>query len=260
MAPHPLARTAAVLAWQARTYRRAWRATLMVSFLTPILFLLSIGGLVGKLVDEGSARLGGLSYLEFVTPGLLAATAMQVAVNEGTYPIIAGTKWLRTYHAVVTTPVGVPELVAGVFLWIAVRVAVAVTAFAVVAAAAGAFTSPLAALAPLAALLCGLAFAAPLAALAPTLEDESGLATLRRFVILPLFLFSGTFFPVDQLPDWVEPVAWATPLWHGVSLCRDLATGSVGAFSTAGHVAYLLVLAVAGAVLFVRVQSRKLLE
>lgn len=232
----------------------------MVSFLTPILFLLSIGVLVGKLVDEGSARLGGLTYLEFVTPGLLAATAMQVAVNESTYPVIAGTKWLRTYHAVVTTPVGVPELAAGIFLWIALRVAVAVVLFAAVAATAGAFVSPVAVLAPLAALLCGMAFAAPMAALAPALQDESGLSILRRFVILPMFLFSGTFFPVEQLPGWIEPVAWATPLWHGVSLCRDLAAGTAASFATAGHVVYLLVLAVVGAILFVRVQSRKLLE
>lgn len=256
--PRSLERVRAVTAWQARAYRRTWRATVTTAFLNPVFFLLSIGVLLGKLVDDGDADLGGLTYLEFVAPGLLAATAMQVAANEATFPVMAGIKWLRTYHAVVATPVRVSELVAGVLGWAALRVAVAAVVFASIAALGGAFESPLAVLAPAAALLCGMAFATPIAAFSASLEDDTWIAAVNRFVIVPMFLFSGTFFPVDQLPTWLEPLAWATPLWHGVSLCRDLTSGGAEALTSLGHVGYLLTIAAGGAVAAVRMHERKL--
>jgi lipooligosaccharide transport system permease protein len=255
-----LARTGAVTAWHARSYRRVWRATVTTAFLNPVFFLLSMGVLLGGLVDDANADLGGLSYLEFVAPGLLAAMAMQVGTNEATFPVMAGVKWLRTYHAVVATPVRVGELVAGMLTWAAVRIGIAVVVFSGVAAVAGAFPSTWAVLAPAAALLCGLAFAAPIAAFSASLEDDSALPALTRFVIIPMFLFSGTFFPVEQLPRWLEPVAWATPLWHGVTMCRDLASGGAEAWVSAGHAAYLLAFLVVGAWAAVRVHERRLLK
>jgi lipooligosaccharide transport system permease protein len=256
--PASLSRARAVTAWQMRSYRRTWRATITTAFLNPIFFLLSIGVLLGGLVDEGNASLGGLSYLEFVAPGLLAATAMQVGTNESTYPVMAGIKWLRTYHAVVATPVRVAELVAGGLTWAAMRIAVAAVVFTAVAAVGGAFESTLAVVAPAAALLCGMAFAAPIAAFAANLDDDSAIPALMRFGIIPMFLFSGTFFPVSQLPDWLEPLAWATPLWHGVTLCRDLASGSVELLATAVHVTYMLAFIVVGVIAAVRVYERRL--
>ena len=251
-------RTLAVVGWHARGFRRMWRGSVTVSFLNPIFFLLSIGLLLGKLVDRSSPDLGGLSYLEFVAPALLATTAMQTAASETTFPVKAGLKWLQTYHAVVSTPVRVGELVAGILTWTGIRVVVAVSVFALVAAAGGAFESPLAALAPLAALLCGLAFGAVLAAITSTVEGDDWLAAIFRFGLVPLFLFSGTFFPVEQLPDWIEPLAWATPLWHGVELCRALASGQVEALPTVVHVVYLVVVTAVGALLAVRAQRGKL--
>ena len=251
-------RTLAVVGWHARGFRRMWRGSVTVSFLNPIFFLLSIGLLLGKLVDRSSPDLGGLTYLEFVAPALLATTAMQTAASETTFPVKAGLKWLQTYHAVVSTPVRVGELVAGILTWTAIRVVVAVSVFAMVAAAGGAFESPLAALAPLAALLCGLAFGAVLAAITSTVEGDDWLAAIFRFGLVPLFLFSGTFFPVEQLPDWIEPLAWATPLWHGVELCRALASGQVEALPTVVHVVYLVVVTAVGALLAVRAQRGKL--
>ena len=258
--PAPAARAAAVFAWHARTYRRAWRGTLTVAFLNPIFFLLSIGMLLGGLVDRGDADLGGLSYLEFVAPGLLAATAMQLGTQEGAFPVMAGLRWVRTYHGVVTTPVGVAELVAGLIGWAAARVIVAAVIFSAIAAGAGAFTSPLALLAPLAALLCGLAFTALLAAVASSSETHEILTAIFRFGILPLFLFSGTFFPIEQLPAAIQPVAWATPLWHGVSLCRDLAHGTAELWPSLLHVGYLAGAIALGAWLTVRFLNRRLLR
>lgn len=253
-------RARAVAAWHARTYRRVWPSTVATAFLNPIFFLLSIGLLLGKLVDDGQADLGGLSYLEFVAPGLLAGAAMQMGTSEATYPVMAGVKWLRTYHAVVVTPVRVVELLLGTVTWAALRIAVSSIIFVAIAAVGGAFRSPLAALAPLAALLCGLAFMTPIAAFCAALEDDSAIPALMRFVIIPMFLFAGTFFPVEQLPDPLEALVWVTPLWHGVTLCRDLATGSVEVLSAAGHVAYLLAFVVAGMVAASMVFRRRLLR
>jgi lipooligosaccharide transport system permease protein len=258
-APTSLVRAGSVLSWYARSYRATWRATITVAFLNPLFFLLSIGVLLGGVIDEGSPDLGGLSYLEFVAPGLLAATAMQLGTNEGSLPVMAGLKWVRTYHGVVATPVRVAELYTGLLAWVALRIVVAGAIFTGVAAAVGAFRSPLAVLAPGAALLCGLAFAAPLAAIAASAEDSATLTGIFRFAILPLFLFSGTFFPVSQLPDWLEPVAWATPVWHGVSLCRDLAAGGVETWPALGHAAFMLAFVGGGSLIAVRVLNQKLL-
>jgi lipooligosaccharide transport system permease protein len=255
-----LRRVLAVVRWHAEAYRHVWRGTVTVSFLNPVFFLLSIGVLLGRLVDSRHPQLGGLDYLQFVAPALLATTAMQTAASMSTYPVLAGLKWLRTYQAVVATPVRVSELVAGVLTWTGARILFSTAVFAAIAAAGGAFRSPLAALAPLAALLCGLAFAAAIAAFSASLEDAQWLAPLFRFGLVPLFLFSGTFFPLSRLPEWIRPVAWATPLWHGVSLCRDVATGRAELLPTAGHVVYLALLATIGAALAVRACERRLLR
>jgi lipooligosaccharide transport system permease protein len=259
-APASLGRAAAVFAWHARTYRRAWRGTITVAFLNPIFFLLSLGFLLGGLVDRGGADLGGLTYLEFVAPGLLAATAMQIGTNEGSFPVMAGLRWIRTYHGIVATPVRVPELAAGMFAWAAARILVASVIFTVVAAAAGALTSPLAVVAPLAALLCGLAFTAPIAAVASGTDNHAVLTAIFRFGILPLFLFSGTFFPIEQLPAAIRPVAWATPLWHGVTLCRDLVHGTAALGPSLLHVVYLVAVIAGGYALTARLLRRSLLR
>ena len=258
--PGPAEQSAAVFAWYARSYRRSWRATVTTGLLNPIFFLLSIGVLLGGLVDEGNPNLGGLTYLEFVAPGLIAALAMQIGTNEGSFPVAAGIRWAKTYHAVVATPVRVRELFSGLLSWAAARIIAAAALFAGVAALAGAFLSPLAALTPFAAVLCGLAFASPMAALAGGVDNHAALTAVFRFLLLPIFLFSGTFFPIERLPDWLEPVAWATPLWHGVSLCRDLSTGQIEALPALGHVLYLTVVTLVGSVVAVRLISRKLLS
>jgi lipooligosaccharide transport system permease protein len=253
-----LQRVRAVAAWQAMSFRRTWRATITTAFLNPIFFLLSVGVLLGNLVDRSGSSLGGLSYIEFVAPGLLAVVAMQVGTNEAMYPIMAGIRWLRTYHAIVSTPVRVAELVLGTLGWAALRIFVAAVIFTSVAAVGGAFESPLVALAPFAALLCGLAFFAPISIVGAGSEEDFWFPTISRFVIVPMFLFAGTFFPVSQLPNWLEPIAWATPLWHGSTLCRDLATGHVDALPSIVHVGFLAAIVVVGVTASIKVHQRKL--
>jgi lipooligosaccharide transport system permease protein len=257
-----LDRTLAVTEWHLRGYRRVWRATITTAFLNPVFFLLSVGVLLGKLVDDDQAKLGGLSYVEFVAPALVAAMAMQLAAADAMYPIMAGIRWLRTYHAVMSTPVRVGELVLGAAAWSMLRIFVAASIFTIVAAVGGAIDSWLAVLVPFAAVLCALAFYAPIAAFtaSPIFEDgdESLFPALNRFVLIPMFLFAGVFFPVSQMPDWLEPAAWATPLWHGTTLSRDLATGSPESLPTGVHVAYLLAFGVVGTVLAIRFHGDRL--
>ena len=232
----------------ARAYRRVWKGTVVTAFVNPILFLVAMGQGLGSLVETGAAV--GLppttSYLDFLAPGLLAAAAMQTASTEATWPVMAGIKWRKTYHAALATPVRVPDLVTGNLVWITIRTLMACAVFALVMAVLGGVPAIRAAAAVPAAVLTGIAFGAPLAAYTAVAKDETRLSTIFRFAIIPMFSFSGTFFPVEQLPSWLQPVALVTPLWHGVELCRAAALGIAPDLSVSIHVAYLSVWAAAG--------------
>lgn len=238
-----------------------WRGSVVSTVLFPVLFLASMGLGLGTLVNSTSGgRAGGvegLPYLVFLAPGLLAATAMQTGVGEATYPVMGAIKWIRTYHAMLATPLGVLDVLIGHLLYIATRVLVGSAVFLAVMALFGAVRSPWAVLAIPAAALTGMAFAAPIAAYSATIKNDAGFAALMRFVVTPLFMFGGVFFPVTQLPPVFEQLAYVTPLWHGVALCRQLALGELTG-STLPHVAYLAVWVLAGSVLAARAYQRKL--
>jgi lipooligosaccharide transport system permease protein len=240
-------------------YRRIWRGTLVSQFLAPLLFLGAMGYLLGPLVD-GGARGGipGVAYIAFVAPGILAAQAMQTAVGESTFPVMAAIKWRRQYHAMLAAPPGVRDVLVGHLTFVLMRVARTSAVLLAGATTLGAIRSWWALLALPVAVLCGLAFATAVFAFAATQSDGQGFNVLLRFVIMPIFLFSGTFFPIDQLPGWLQPVAWLTPLAHGVDLCRDLALGSPTLGGAALNVGYLLLWVVAGCLLAMRSFRRRL--
>ncbi len=250
-----------VMEVQARVYRRIWRASVVTSFVNPMLFLAAMGLGLGSLVDRdaGRAALEGVTYLEFLAPGLLAATAMQTGAGDSTYPVMAGMKWMRTYHATLATPVGVGHLTAGHLAWVTVRVGLVSLAYVIVMVGFGAVgpVRGLAALAP--AMLTGLAFAALVTAYTAQLENDQGLSSLFRFGIVPMFLFSGTFFPIDQLPGWAEAIALATPLYHGVELARGASLGVGTAAHPLVHAGYLAAIAAAAGWLAARNLSRRML-
>jgi len=235
-----------------------WRSSLISAVLEPVLFLAAMGLTLGSLVDRGQGAPGGVSYLAFLAPGLLAAAAMQNASFESTYPVLGSIKWDKTYEAVLATPAGVRDILAGHLLYVAFRVVTAATLFLAVLVLFGAAASPLVVLAVPAALLTGLAFAAPITAFAARLENDTGFAALQRFLILPMFLFSGTFFPVSQLPSFFEWVAYVTPLWHGVALSRGLALGTLDAGAALLHVSYLALWFGVGVALALRSFRRRL--
>ena len=238
-----------VVEGDARRYRRAWRGSVFTSFVSPVLYLLAMGLGLGTLVDQAPGGFQGITYLEYLAPGLLAATAMQTGAGDGSWPVMAGHKWLKTYHATLATPVGIRSLVFGHLQWVTVRVTFVSLVFVGIMALFGAASPLLGLVAVIPAVLTGMAIAAPVSAYAAWLTSEIGLSTLFRFVVVPMFLFSGTFFPVTQLPSWMQPVAHVTPLWHGVALCRSIILQIETPLWWGIHVSYLLAWIVAGIVL-----------
>ena len=240
-------------------YRRTWRGSIYSSVLNPLLYLGAMGLGLGTLVDRhGRTGLGGVGYLAFLAPGLLAAAAMQTGVGECTYPVFGSVKWNKTYQAAVSSPLRPSDVFHGHLLFVTLRLTMNSALFMAVAAAFGALHSPWVIAALPFAVLTGLAFAAPVEAWAVTRQKDTSFAVIFRFGLIPLFLFSGTFFPVTQLPVWIRPIAYLTPLWHGVALCRDLCLGIATLPSALLHVGYLLVVLGAGIIAGDRTYTRRL--
>ncbi|WP_420450972.1 ABC transporter permease [Ilumatobacter sp.] len=241
-------------------YRRTWRASLMSAFLAPLLYLGAIGYGLGSLVEAGESTLGAdVSYVGFLAPGLIAATALQVGAQEGIFGTMGRIRWQRTWHVAVSTPVMPGDLAVGHLAWCAVRGAIAAAIYALVTVGLGVL-DPLPALAAIApGVLCAIALAAPLQAWMVVAENEHSMNAAQRFLVVPMFLFSGVFFPISQLPGWMQPIAQLTPLWHGVELARRIAIGSsTSSWPAIAHVAFLVALTAVGVVVGVRNFTRRL--
>jgi lipooligosaccharide transport system permease protein len=236
-----------VLEHHLRLYRRVWKGSVFVSFVSPVLNLASIGVGLGSLVSRGPAHtVGGVSYAAFVAPGLLAATAMMTATSETTFPIMARVYWMRTYDAMLAAPLTVGDLVGGEVLWLSFRLAIVSVVFFLVMLAFQTVHSAQAVFAVPVAILSGLAFGAPVMAWAAKQRRDTPFALLFRFVVTPLFVLGGTFFPIDRLPQAAQAIAWLTPLAHGVALTRALTTGHAVLSASLGHVAVLAAYAAIG--------------
>jgi lipooligosaccharide transport system permease protein len=247
------------LGYWAYSYNRTWRGSVATSFLIPILYLAAMGIGLGSLVDKHSHTIDGVKYLYFLAPGLLASTAMQIGANESMYPVMGAIKWIRTYFAMLATPLSVTDVLLGTIAWIAVRLTIVTSIYLCVISAFGVVQSPLAIIALPAAILTGLAFACPIAAFSATCTNDTWFSSIYRFGIVPLFLFSGTFFPISQLPAWLRPLAYATPLYHGVTLCRELVLGKVDWDLVPVHAGYLLALVLLGYTIARRTFRRRLI-
>jgi lipooligosaccharide transport system permease protein len=239
-------------------YRRTWRGTVVTSVVNPVFYLSALGVGLGTLVNRAHSTPGGVPYLAFVAPGVLAATAMQVGTVEATWPVLGSIKWTRSYYAMLATPLGIRDIVLGHQFWMATRVVSSSAVYLAVIAAFGGIHSWLAVLALPACFLIGVAFSAPMAAYAATREADSAFVAVFRFAIVPMFLFSGTFFPVSRLHTPLRQIAYATPLYHGVALCRGLTLGTISWLGAIGHVAYLVVLGATGLVVAVHTYRQRL--
>jgi lipooligosaccharide transport system permease protein len=243
------ATVARVVEHRAIQYKRTFRASIFGSFVNPALFLLAMGLGLGGYVDQSSAAvLGGVTYLQFLAPGLLAAAVMQTGSFDASFPILNGLQWGRIFHAMVATPLRARDVALGNLVWIAIRLTLVGSIFAAVIVLFGASRSPLIVLAVPVSVLTGIAFAAPIMAFTATQRTPDRFAALFRFGITPLFLFSGTFFPIESLPGFLQPIAWLSPLWHGVDLSRALMLGTIGnaPLLAVAHVAILVTIVAIG--------------
>jgi lipooligosaccharide transport system permease protein len=239
-------------------YRRNWRATVVSTVLNPVFFLVALGFGLGSRIQPGTAT-GGLSYAAYLAPALLAGAAVQNAAGEATFPVLSGFRWSRVYWGMSATPITPGQIAGGQLLWISLRLTFSGLVFVIISALLGAVSGPGVLLSLVFAVLTGMGVAAPMVAYAATIDSEGQeFNAVFRFIILPMTLFAGTFFPVSQLPVWVRPFAWATPLWHGTELARGSAFGSLRLWPTVGHLAYLLALFAVGSVLAGRYFRRRL--
>jgi lipooligosaccharide transport system permease protein len=238
---HP---SVAVLEYNLIAYRRVWKGSVLSSFALPILFLLGMGVSVGTYVDARGAL--GTDYLDYIAPGVLMATALQVAVGESTWPVFTSFQWTRTYHAMQATPLKIRDILAGSVGFVLVRVTLACAGFLAVMLAFGTVHSVWALAALPACVLLGLAVAAPTFAYAALISNDGMFAVLLRFAVIPMTLFAGVFFPVDSLPLLPRWLAYASPLWHGVELARASTLGVDTAWGWGTHAGYLVAWCVVG--------------
>jgi lipooligosaccharide transport system permease protein len=243
----------------AMVFRRIWPGSIFMTFLQPTLYLAAMGLGVGVLVDRGSAVFPGkVSYLAFLAPGLLAATCMQTASFESSFPISGKMLWERNYEAIFSAPMRVVDIVVGELAWVALRLLASAVVFTGVMWMFGAARTPLVLAAIPAAVLTGLAFSAPIIAFSGAMKKGANFNALFRFVITPLFLFSGVFFPISRLPGPLQTLAVFTPLFHGVELTRGLALQTLTWPAALIHTAYLAGLVALGTSAAVWVFTRKL--
>lgn len=252
-----------VLSWRQFRYwltflQRTWRGTVLSAVLGPVMYLTAMGVGIGTLVDHNRSLPGGVNYLSFIAPGVLAATAMQNGIFEGAFPVLGSLKWFGNFWAAVNTPQRPEDVMLGAAFSGLARIVALSTVFFASIAGFGTIHSAWGILALPVAWLTGAAFLFAMMAYTVTIDSDQPLNVVFRFIMTPLFLFSGTFFPWRQLPEWMHPIAYATPLWHGVELCRELTLGTVDAGSAVIHLGYLLAALVAAIALARRNFRRRL--
>jgi len=241
-----------------RVYVRLWRGLAFTTFAQPALYLVAMGIGLGGLVNAHSGHVSGLDYLDFVAPGLLVASAMQLACSESLWPVLAGVKWIRHYYGIVATPIRPSDVYGGWVTFVGLRAMSGSVAFLAVAALLGAVSSPWGVLAIPAAGLCAAAFCALLSAFSIAQDSDLSFPMIMRLGVLPLFLFSGTFFPIRQLPGFLRALAVLSPLWHGVELARGATTGHLTVAGVVAHVGVLCGYIALGAAIGTRTFTRRL--
>jgi lipooligosaccharide transport system permease protein len=226
--------------------RRYWRSVVVAGLLTPLLYVLALGIGLGTVVNDHGNSLG-VPYVQFVAPAFLAAAALQTATASSTFPVMAGFKWIRYFHGMAATPLTPRQICDGKILWVALRALASSAVYLAIMSCFGALHRWQGLIGVPVAALTGLAFAAPVLALSASVQSEGqAFNILFRFVVTPMFLFSGTFYPISELPRWGEVLAYISPLWHGTELARGAALGGLSNLAALGHTSYLLLWLAAG--------------
>ncbi|WP_281507385.1 ABC transporter permease [Arthrobacter rhizosphaerae] len=218
----------------------------------PVAYLFAMGVGLATLVDANStSAFGGVSYLVFIAPALLVSASVMTAANEFTFPVMDGFKWRRVFYGPHASPLTPSQIASGHAMAITLRFVVQSALYFVVVAIFGASPSGWGWVSVLVATLAGLSFGLPLMAYSASIKEDKGqFAMVMRFIVMPLFLFSGTFFPLDTLPLVVRWVGWISPIWHGTELGRVFSYGyEEPPLLTIFHVVFLVTLAIVGWIL-----------
>ena len=240
---------------------RAYAQTLIATSIgNPLIYLFALGIGLATLVDKGTGDVGGVSYLVFVAPALLGLAAVTVAAEEFTYPMLMGFKWNPIFFAMNAAPISGAQIVNGIYIAVVARMLpttllyfVVMLLFGAVPLATGILIVPIAILA---AMSIGIVISSYTAGVE---NDTSQMALIMRFGITPILLFSGTFFPLTQLPIWLQWIGWVSPLWHGTELGRVVSYGmSEPLWLSVVHILYPLTLVVVFWRIAQRVVTRRL--
>ena len=226
-------------------YRRNW-TIILTGFFEPIFYLLGIGFGLGSLVGD----VGDIPYAAFVAPGLMATAAMNGALFESTFNLFFKLKYAKTFDAILSTPLGPSDVAIGEVSWALTRGLLYATAFLVVMLLLGLVLSPLGILMIPGALLIGLAAAAVGMAATTYMRSWKDFDVIT-VVTMPMFLFSGTFYPISVYPDWLETIVELTPLYRGVHMMRSFSTGEVDAMILV-DIAYLSIMGLVGVAITAR--------
>jgi lipooligosaccharide transport system permease protein len=232
---------------------------LFEAVVNPTLYLVSIGIGVGSLIDANNG-VNGVSYLTFLAPALLASAAIQGSADEVIFPVMQGFKWNRTFFGMRSTTLTSQQISLGVFLAAMARAMFSIVIYWIVLYLFGALESDAAWLAMPAALLAGAAMGAVMLALAVKIENENFFFTLvGRFIMIPMFLFSGTFYPLTQMPIFLQIFGWISPLWHASELGRYLTYDyPLSGLQLSIHVLVLTAMVVIGLFLSARIFAKRL--
>jgi lipooligosaccharide transport system permease protein len=249
--------------WQRNVtiFGKYWKSIMFPNFIEPLLYLAALGLGLGAFIQQGG--INGQSYIQYIAPGLLASNAMFAASFESTFNTFVKLKIDRIYDAIITTPVNAEDVVAGEYLWAGTRAALYGTGFLAVLTVLGtAFGEPLitswwALLIPPMLLVIGVMFSVMGTLFTSLIERIDLYSYYFTLVVTPLFLFSGIFFPVENFPAPVPQIAWFTPLYHAVNVCRALATGPSTAVLS--DVAWIAIFTLILALLPVQIMRRRLI-
>lgn len=215
----------------------------------PVLYLLSVGIGIGALVDNvsGGDNPLGVPYLTFLAPALLATAAIQSAMDETTFPTMQGFLWDKSFFSMIATQLMGRDIVGGIMIASSIRCIFNTITYGLVLVLFGAIGIESLFVLVVAAIFAGISFAAVMLAVTSFVKQDDGFyAIVGRFVIAPMFMFSGTFYPLDSLPIYLQWIGWISPVWHATNLGRNLSYGlEVEPWLLAVHVLFLGALLVA---------------
>ena len=241
-------------------YKHTWMV-IFSGFFEPVFYLLGIGIGLGTLVPD----IEGTNYAAFVLPGLLASSCLNGAMSDGMFNIFFKLHFQKTYDGILATPMTVPDIALGEMLWAVTRSSIYAAAFLLVALVMGSvlgrplLLSPWAIVAFPAAAFVSTAFAAMTLCMTTALRTFEDFDPVMGLLVMPMFLFSGIFFPIAQFPGPIQWLVAALPLYHAVELLRALTTGAIGP-GMLSHVVYLGAVGFAAFVLALHRLERKLVK